>query len=134
MIGRRPALGFGYGFENFESTARLEHPAIPNFFKDAVHAHNHWLETAAEQGIVGMAILFLWTLIRIGLLAGTWWRAAPVNPAVSRLLLLWLSLEIAIQVYGLGNYALRRNLGYLIYMIWAGSIGWIRFARRATRA
>jgi O-antigen ligase len=132
MIGRRPVLGFGYGFENFESTARLEHPQIPNFFKDAVHAHNDWLETAAEQGILGMAVLFLWTIIRIGLLALVWWKTAEINPSLAKLLLLWLSLEVVIQVYGMGNYALRRNLGHLAYIIWAGSIGWIALARQTS--
>jgi O-antigen ligase len=122
MIVKRPFLGFGYGFENFESTARKEHPEIPNYFQDAAHAHNHWLETGAEIGMPGLVLLGLFTLVRMSGLAWCWWRSARGGKQWAWLLLLWLSLEVTIQLYGMTNYTLRRNLGYLTYGIWAGSV------------
>lgn len=122
MIERRPGLGFGYGFENFEAAAQADHPEIPDYFKHAVHAHNHWLETAAETGLGGLVLLLAFTVVRIGGLALAWWRGSRAGYPMAWLLLLWLSLEVLIQLYGLTNYTLRRNLGYLTYGIWAGSI------------
>jgi O-antigen ligase len=125
MIVKRPALGFGYGFENFESTARLEHPKNPEYFAGASHAHNHWLETAAETGIPGALLLFALTVFRIGGLVRAWWRSTRgrgTRPDLAWLLMLWLCLELLIQFYGMTNYTLRRNLGFLTYWIWAGSV------------
>ncbi len=122
MIEKRPALGFGYGFENFVATARHDNPHIPNYFQDAVHAHNQWLETAAETGIPGLLLLAAFTSLRILWLLATWWTTSRRKHPLAWLLLLWLSLEITIQVYGLTNYTLRRNLGYLTYAIWSGSV------------
>lgn len=121
MIRERPWLGFGYGFENFEATAKLEHPELPGYFNDAPHAHNLWLETAAESGLPAAALLGIFTVLRLGMLAGAWVRAVRLGRPLAWLLALWLALEITIQIYGLTNYALRRNLGYLCYGIWAVS-------------
>ena len=38
---------------------------------------------------------------------------------MSAVLPLLLCLEVAIQVYGLTNYSLRRGVGFLTYGIWA---------------
>ncbi len=122
MITSRPVLGFGYGFENFESAAQIDHPTVPDYFAGAVHAHNIWLETAAETGWPGFALLFLFTVLRIGGLAKAWWSAMRGDYPLAWILLLWLCLECVIQLYELTNYTLRRNLGILTYCIWAGSV------------
>jgi O-antigen ligase len=122
MIERRPGLGFGYGFENFVSAAQADHPDKPDFFEDAAHAHNMWLETAAENGIAGAVLLLAFTVVRIAGLGRAWWRLMRRRHGFAWLLLLWLCLEVTVQVYGLTNYALRRNLGFLTYWIWAGSV------------
>ena len=122
MIAERLVLGFGYGFENFESAAQLEHPEIPDYFKDAVHAHNMWLETAAEVGIPGAVMLGLFTLLRLGGLTVAWWRMVRSRHPMAWLLLVWICLELAILIYGITNYTLRRNLGFMTYAIWAGSV------------
>lgn len=133
LIKKRPGLGFGYGFENFEHTIRLEHPLRPEFFEGSSHAHNHWLETAAETGIPGALLLFALTAMRIGGLIIGWWRARQTRHPLAILLLLWICLELMIQFYGLTNYTLRRNLGFLTYWIWAGSVVLILYATATSR-
>lgn len=122
MIAKRPGLGFGYGYENFENAARLEHPDNPDYFAGAAHAHNQWLETGAETGIPGMTLLALFTLLRLGGLITGWWILQRCGHPMAWLIVLWLSLEIVVQIYGITNYPLRRNLGYLSYWVWAMSI------------
>lgn len=122
MIARRPFLGFGYGVENFENAGRLDHPEQgPKYLSGASHAHNFWFETAAEIGVPGAGILFLLTLLRLAGLARAWRIAVRARAPLAWLFLLWLCLELLIQVYGLTNYTLRRNIGTLTYWIWAGS-------------
>ncbi|MGI8908427.1 MAG: O-antigen ligase family protein [Candidatus Sumerlaeaceae bacterium] len=122
MIDKRPWLGFGYGFENFETAAQTDHPHIAGYFEGAVHAHNQWLETAAETGIPGAVLLLGFTMMRIGWLGWSWWKVRRANARLASLLLTWLALEVTLQAYGLTNYALRRGLGLMIYSIWGGSI------------
>lgn len=121
MIRARPVLGFGYGYENFESTARLEHPENPAFFQNVSHAHNIWLETAAETGVPGALLLLAFTVMRLAGLVRAWWASARGARPWAWLLLLWFCLELVIQFYGLTNYPLRRNLGLLTYLVWGGS-------------
>ena len=125
MIAKRPVLGFGYGFENFEETARKDHPLQIEYFRGAVHAHNQWLETAAETGIPGALLLLAFTAGRVGLLSWSWWNARRSGQAaLAGVLLVWIALEVTIQFYSLTNYALRRGLGLFVYAIWSGSVWW----------
>lgn len=131
MIKERPGLGFGYGFENFVTVVRADHPDKPDYFKGAPHAHNMWLETAAENGVAAAVLLLVFTVVRIGGLVRAWWRSMRRRHGLVWLLLLWLCLEVVVQVYGLTNYALRRNLGFLTYWIWAGSVVLVLVSARA---
>jgi O-antigen ligase len=122
MILRRPVFGFGYGYENFEGTARAEYPDLLKKLEGMSHAHNQWLEIAAESGIPAALAFLAFTLARMGALAGAWHRARRRSDPMEQVLLLWLALEIAVQAYGMGNYGLRRNIGFFTYGIWAVSL------------
>lgn len=133
MVSRRPGLGFGYGVENFENAARLDHPEKgPKYMSGASHAHNFWFETAAEIGVPGAGLLLLFTLLRLGGLLYAWRTATRARSPLTWMLLLWFCLEITIQIYGLTNYTLRRNLGILTYGIWAASVALVYCAAQTS--
>src|SRR5205814_5486016 len=63
MIKAKPVLGVGYGFKTFEDyypKIVAEKFGWQDF--EAVHAHNVWLQVAAESGIPAVALFFTWSL------------------------------------------------------------------------
>jgi O-antigen ligase len=119
IIRERPGLGVGYGFENFERVYDERHGGSSVNVGGISHAHNQWLEIAAECGIPAAVVFGAFTILRVGVLILSWLRAVRLGSPMARVLLLLIALEVAIQLYELTNYSLRRGLGFLTYGIWA---------------
>lgn len=119
MIAERPMLGFGYGFENFEQRLKEKYPAQAAALDGSSHAHNLWLEIAAESGLPAAAAFLLFTLLRFNVLVQGWRTARRTGHPLALALLVWMGLEIAIQIYALTNHPLRRNIGYFTWAQWA---------------
>lgn len=77
MLRSAPINGVGadnYGFEfnNFREQYAQQHPEDPNLIYGevgiAAHAHNEFIQIAAELGVTG-AVIFLWFLVGIGIMA-----------------------------------------------------------------
>lgn len=122
LIADRPLFGYGYGYENYEKAFATRYAADLAKLGGTSHAHNQWLEICAEAGLPAAAVFALFTLARLSLLLAAWRKAYRRAAPIAEILLLWLALEIAIQVYGLTNYPLRRSLGLFTYAIWAISL------------
>jgi O-antigen ligase len=134
MIARRPLFGCGYGFESFEALFNRESPPGSVQLEGTSHAHNQWLEIAAEAGIPAALVFLAFTVVRIALMAASWRAAAHRAGAgtAAGVILLWLALEAAIQVYGLTNYTLRRNMGLFTYGLWGIGVAMsVRLLREA---
>ncbi len=121
MIRSNPVPGIGYGWRNFEEYYKSTAARRLGYGRDheAVHAHNVWLQTAAESGIPGAALWLLFTLARWKLLADAWRDRERLGPLRFRALVFWTALEMAIQFYSFGNLPLRRSLGVLTWGVWA---------------
>lgn len=123
LIAQRPLTGWGYGYSTFETAARQIFPSLASRIEGMSHPHNHWLEQAFAGGLPAVFLFALFTFSRLSALALAV-RHASTQPDKRWMLCLalWFGLEIAIQVYGLTNTALRRNLGLACYLVWAGSL------------
>ncbi len=120
LIGERPVLGFGYGFETFERVMGEREPALLKEMQGLSHAHNMWLEVAVESGIPAAAVLAAFALLRCAGLGFAWFRIRKSGGA-GNALAVWLALEVAILVYGMSNYPLRRSLGLIPWSVWSVS-------------
>lgn len=96
LIWSRPWLGWGSG------TFEFVYPQFARFSTDfyVPHAHNDWLEWAAEGGLVGIVIL--------GLLAYRWMPAVLANP--------WAWGVAAVLLHSLVDFPLAR-LGILLWVL-----------------
>lgn len=129
MIAERPWFGFGHGTDNFETNLAQRHPTEIPHLTGSSHAHNMWLETAAEAGVPAALAFLAFTLLRIAFLLQAWSTARRTGSVLALPLLLWIGLEIVIQIYGLSNYPLRRNLGLFTYAIWGIGVALALVAR-----
>lgn len=134
MIRLHPWLGVGYGFESFDLYTRAHYPDVLQSMRGLSHAHNIWLETAAESGIAAALVLLAFTALRIGALFAAMRRMRLIRHPLAVPILVWLGLEAAIQVFGLSNYPLRRNLGMMTYMVWGVSAAFIMAAHHLATA
>ncbi len=132
-VGQRPILGWGYGYEVFERVSANLFPEMKRTTEGMSHSHNQWLEIAFESGVVSAGAFFAFVFFRIAVL-GMALRAT--RGAVFVTVLTFLALELAIQIYGLTNYTLRRNLAYYTYAIWIAShiVAWSALSQREKRA
>lgn len=133
-IAAEPWLGHGYGFEDFETTLRADRPGEAAAYGGSSHAHEVWLQAAAESGIPAAMALAAFTILRMALVVAAWLHARRHRPQAALPLLLLFGLEIAVQAYGLTNHPLRRNIGLFTYGLWAVSAGAALVALRAPRA
>lgn len=131
MIAARPLSGYGYGYESFE---RIFLKVYPNALElgGTPHAHNQWLETAAESGVPCSLMLLFFTVMRFVLLIAALRCSRVRDPQMAWLLALWIALEVAIEAYGLSNYALRRTLGLIPWAVWG--VGVVLSMRAIDRA
>jgi len=119
IIAKNPWMGVGYGWKHFELTYS-EQTNEPDIDPDeATHAHNIWLEAAAESGFPGAVIFFAWNVWRWGMLLTVWRGRGLLSPEARRRAVFWAVAELAIQIYCLGNFPLRRSLGIITWGIWA---------------
>lgn len=128
MIRLHPWLGVGYGFESFDLYTRAHYPDVLESMRGLSHAHNIWLETAAETGIPAALVLLGFTTLRVSALFVAMRRMRLLRHPLAGPMLVWLGLEAAIQVFGLSNYPLRRNLGMMTYMVWGVSAAFVMAA------
>ncbi len=77
MFHAHPLLGVGAG--NY-STAYARYQVSPDWFEALGHAHNYYINAAAETGILGLVAIF--SVAGISLFAG--WRAVRAQAAHSR--------------------------------------------------
>lgn len=123
FIGQRPLLGYGYG-------AFWRHDGLEaNHFWDVLkwlvpHAHNGWLETGLNLGIVGMAGLTF--LFLDGFYRG--WRCLGL--AQVREAPLYLMLLVAILVENLTENEILRQNGFLWVLFVAVFVNLGRLLRR----
>ena len=128
MVRLHPLTGVGYGYESFERYTEGHYGDILATMSGLSHAHNTYLETAAEAGIPAAILLFGFTITRIGVLGLQTFRIRKMRHPLGVAMLVWVGLEVALQTYGLSNYALRRNMGILTYGIWGISATMILYA------
>lgn len=124
FIAADPVLGLGYGFETFEEAFEKQYPAKAAVLEGVSHAHNMWIETSVESGVPAALLLLVFMGLRVCWLAGRCYSrdrtgASGYAGAPAALLTIWLAVEIAVAVYGLSNYPLRRNIGLATYVVWA---------------
>lgn len=129
MIPDRPMLGVGYGYTSYEAAFARTYPQINKDLDGTSHAHNQWLETLAETGILGTLFLLGFTFSRFNLLGRAWFAARRYSDPWAAIMLIWIAMEVSMQFYGLTNYSLRRNLGFFTYGLWAISIAMAVLAR-----
>ena len=109
MIRRHPLAGVGYGSEVFEGVYRREFQELYQDPETKPHAHNNFLEIAAESGLGALA-LFVWLN---GVIAWGLWRRRKTPGSCYRPAL--LGLLAAIHAYGMANYNLRQGIGFLLW-------------------
>jgi len=124
FISQRPFLGWGYGYLTFEQLSKKSFPEIAAAVEGMSHPHNQWIEQLFEGGVLGLFLFLGFTLFRLMALASCLRneRRSPTDYRWLLILSLWFGLEMAVQVYGLTNSALRRNLGLWSYVLWTGSL------------
>jgi O-antigen ligase len=132
MVRLHPFTGVGYGYESFERYAQGHYGDILATMSGLSHAHNTYLETAAESGILAAILLLGFTITRIIALMLQTFRVRKMRHPVGVAMVAWVGLEVALQVYGLSNYALRRNMGILTYGVWGISATMILYAASLT--
>ncbi|MBX7247025.1 MAG: O-antigen ligase family protein [Candidatus Sumerlaeaceae bacterium] len=119
LVAHNPGLGTGYGFQTYEFAFEKQFGKELEKYDAVPHAHNQWLEITAETGFPAVVLFVMFTLARFWIISWAL-RSRPDGGFASFwFFACWLALEIAIQVYGLSNYPLRRGLGLLTYGIWA---------------
>jgi O-antigen ligase len=121
IVAGHPLLGIGYGHDTFEAYTLANHPQVTKRLEGMSHAHNQWLEAAAESGVPAALLLAAFTVMRIGWLGAAWNRARMRRDPLAAVLLVWLALEVAIQAYAMTNHVMRRNIGVFTHVIWAVS-------------
>ena len=115
-IGRRPLLG--WGFQSFwligaNSPAIVEASA---WVKDMPNAHNGYLDTALEMGLVGLALLVIFIMTTLQAIG----RVADRDPARAWLM---LSLAIFIIFHNLLETSWMRDFAWMMFALVAAEIG-----------
>jgi O-antigen ligase len=121
LIEKRPLLGFGYGYENFENVFLRDFPIDAQQLMGISHAHNLWLEMMAETGILGLASWVIFACCRIAAIRVSIrekWKQDGSMIASNAV----LAIEVAIYAFGISNYEFRRNMGLLSYGILASGL------------
>lgn len=101
MIGDHPLFGVGLG--NFREVFEREYnPEVNPDGRRGVHAHNLWLQQAAELGVIGgIGYFLLWT--RVLILS---WRAARLDATFA-------SFALLLSLAGMAASNLTTNMFYL---------------------
>jgi len=127
LIRENPVFGIGYSWRHFEEYAEDYAKQVGAPVYEKAHAHNYWLQTAAETGLPGMLLYLGWTIGRWSLLLALVRRRRRLPAGERGLIEGWCGVEAAIQVYCLGNLPLRLGLGLLTWGIWA--VMWVDLVR-----
>lgn len=124
MIRDHPLTGIGYSWKNFEET--YPRYAGPDEVEMKPHAHNIWLEVAAECGVpaaVGFAVF------QIGLLVASMRAWLRRGRRLSDLAVL-IALQLLILVVGMISYYMRRQMGLVTWLIFAFALVTLDLERR----
>jgi O-antigen ligase len=119
MIADNPALGIGYGWKHFQryyADNLAGELGLP--LERVSHAHNVWLQTAAESGLPAAEFWLLWSVTRWCLLAARLRALKGLDRVARARALGWLAAEVLIQVFALGNHPLRRSVGLIVWGVW----------------
>jgi hypothetical protein len=123
MVADYPFLGIGYGWRNFQKVyPKYRDPADT---ENKPHSHNNFLEIAAENGLIGLGLFVLFSMLLV-------WesvRRCLAQQSASQLRLTaaaFLGTLIAIHTFGLSNYSLRRTIGFLIWMLFGLVLAYLR--------
>jgi tetratricopeptide (TPR) repeat protein len=103
MAGERPVLGFGLG-TYADAFTRFQPPGVPGG-KIVDHAHNDYLQLAAEAGLAGVGLL-AWALLALAAFAVGRWRRRH-DPFVRGLTLGGLGALTALAVHSALDFGLR---------------------------
>ncbi len=118
-IRENPVLGIGYGWKHFEKYYQASPKQEGEREYAKAHAHNAWLEWAAESGLPALALWGAWNGLRWWLMLWLWRRRGRLVRSAKQQLFLWIALEVLVQLFCLVNLPLRRALGFLTWGLWA---------------
>ncbi|MFP4380531.1 MAG: O-antigen ligase family protein [Candidatus Sumerlaeia bacterium] len=104
-----PIWGVGYGSEVFERIYETRYMDMLDDPEKKPHAHNNYLEIAAESGI---PVLLVFLGLNAFVLLGLWNRRKQFHAYPNIAL---IGLLGAIHAYGMVNYSLRQSIGLLIW-------------------
>lgn len=117
MIVDRPLTGLGYGWPLFEDFYPLYNEQD---IERKPHAHNNYLELGAETGVPGAVLFGMYqVLLLLGGLALVRHRTAAVRRAGWAI----LALVLALNLFGMTNYSLRRNVGFMVWIAYGAAQG-----------
>lgn len=117
IIGKHPVLGLGAGWEPFQEYVREHYPGLQPG-QNTPHAHNNFLQIAAESGLVALALF----LAFMGMLVAQVFRAWRDSERQTKrrfVIAGFFALLVSITIYGLTNYSLRYTIGMLIWVCFA---------------
>lgn len=126
MIADRPVFGFGYGWKNYEElypeyharyNARQPTEATHFYEVKMPHAHNNLFEIGVETGLVGIAIFVTFQIALFAFAIHSLFRAKRGSPE-RQIALGIVALLVAVNLFGLTNYTLRRTVGFEVWMSW----------------
>lgn len=112
MIKDRPLLGVGYGWPNFEDWYPVYDPGCEEY---KPHAHNNWLELTAESGLPAGLLFTFWQALLGWYALALLWRGRS-QPDLRNRGLAIIVLLVALHLFGMTNYSLRRNVGFSVWM------------------
>jgi hypothetical protein len=118
MIRDKPLLGFGYGWEIYESIYPQYSKEREFFEENMPHAHNNVFELTVETGLIGgglfvaYQICLFWMTIRL-LRGRNRDLAPPWLPWAA------LGLLVGLHFFGMTNFSLRSSVGFQIWICFA---------------
>ncbi|MCX8037559.1 MAG: O-antigen ligase family protein [Candidatus Sumerlaeia bacterium] len=117
IIRQHPLLGLGAGWEVFEDYIKTTYPERAAQM-ETPHAHNNFLEIAAESGLIAMSVFAAFT-VALALQIGQAWRATQRQTKRRFVVAGFFALLIAITAFGITSYSLRYTIGLLIWVCFA---------------
>jgi putative inorganic carbon (HCO3(-)) transporter len=117
VIEKYPFLGVGYGWDVFEDYVNANYEPLSTG-ETIAHAHNNYLEVAAETGLFGLLVFVaLNVLLFVQIFRA--WRMTERQTKPRFVVAGFFGLLVAINMYGMSNYSLRYTIGMLVWICFA---------------